>query len=219
MAILIFLTAVAAAAPAPSAGLEMNARGGTPTIAAAQGTYLGKSALQLVDRSGDAPLDPLAMLIEKGFSNGIIEAEVAGKPAPGAPAEARGYIGIAFRVQPQPGRYEAFYVRPTNGRAEDQLRRNHSTQYISMPDYPWQRLRSETPGVYESYADMVEGAWTRLRIEVTGATARLYINGAEQPSLIINNLKLGAKGSGGVALWIGPNTEGYFRNVRVTAGR
>jgi hypothetical protein len=46
-------------------------------------------------------------------------------------------------------------LRPTNGRADDQVRRNHSTQYISYPDFPWYRLREETPGMYESYSDSI----------------------------------------------------------------
>ena len=118
-------------------------------------------------------------------------------------------------IQADPSRYEAFYIRPTNGRADDQLRRNHATQYIGMPDFPWHKLRKEQPGVYESYADLVAGEWTRLRVEVDSGRARLFVNGAEQPALIVKDLKLGPNARGGVALWVGPGTEGYFANVRV----
>lgn len=38
---------------------------------------------------------------------------------------------------------EAIYLRPTNGRADDQLRRNHAVQYISHPEHLWERLRAE----------------------------------------------------------------------------
>jgi hypothetical protein len=107
------------------------------------------------------------------------------------------------------------YIRPTNGRAEDQLRRNRSAQYFSYPDFPWYRLRKETPGQYESYVDLVPGEWTRIRIEVAGEKARLYVNGAEQPTLMVNDLKLG-KGRGAVGLWVGQGTEGYFTNLRVS---
>ena len=64
------------------------------------------------------------------FGDGTIEAEIAGSPAPNAPEGARGFVGIAFRVQPDLRTYDAFYLRPTNGRADDQVRRNHTTQYI-----------------------------------------------------------------------------------------
>jgi hypothetical protein len=108
------------------------------------------------------------------FHNGTIELEVAGKPRVGAPADARGFVGVAFRASADLAKYEFVYIRPTNGRADDQLWRNHSTQYSSYPDYEWLRLRSESPGKYESYVDLVPGEWTRLRIDVNGTKMRLY---------------------------------------------
>lgn len=197
-----------------AAGLEERYSAANPTLEMSRVQYKGAAALRAVDRPDEA-IDPLIPLPVIDFADGMIEAEVAGLPADGAPEGSRGFIGIAFRVQSDPTRYEAFYIRPTNGRADDQLRRNHSTQYVGMPDYPWHRLRTEAPGVYESYADMVAGDWTRLKIVVEGAAARLYVGEASQPSLIVNDLKLGGSARGGVALWVGQGTDGYFRNVRV----
>jgi hypothetical protein len=82
-------------------------------------------------------------------------------------------------------------LRFTNGRAEDQLRRNHAAQYVSEPDFPWFRLREESPGVYESYVDIEPKAWTKLKVVVAATKAQLYVNGAAQPCLIVNDLKLG----------------------------
>src|SRR3989442_92224 len=76
----------------------------------------------------------LVCIEDLNFSNGVIEAEIAGALAPGAGGEARGFVGIAFRVQEDLKTYDAFYLRPTNGRADDQERRNHSAQYISLPE-------------------------------------------------------------------------------------
>ncbi len=161
------------------------------------------------------PIDPLAIVEGLRFSNGVIEAEIAGEPAPGAFGGARGFVGIAFRVQPDKKTYEAFYLRPTNGRADDQERRNHSAQYISHPAWPWYRLRQESPGRYESYVDLEPGKWTKVRIEVRGDKARLYVQGSEQPTLVVNDLKSGADGQGGVALWLGPGTVAHFRDLKV----
>jgi hypothetical protein len=149
------------------------------------------------------------------FSSGTIELEVAGMPAPGSGEGARGFVGVAFRVQPDLRTYDAFYLRPTNGRAEDQVRRNHSAQYISHPDWPWMRLRQETPEKYESYVDLVPGVWTRMRIEVRGDRARLFVHGQEQPTLLVNDVKTGAGAKGAIALWIGPGTVAHFRDLRV----
>jgi hypothetical protein len=141
---------------------------------------------------------------------------LAGEPSNAATAAegARGFVGIAFRVASDPSRYEAIYIRPTNGRADDQLRRNHSVQYISQPEYPWYRLRTETPGQYESYADMAAGQWIRCRIVVSGTHAELFLGSQDQPSLIVNDLKHG-DGSGAIALWIGPGTVAHFADLRV----
>ena len=54
-----------------------------------------------------------------------------------------------------------------------------------------------------------------MRIEVEGVRARLFVNGAAQPALVVNDLKRGVT-SGSVGLWIGPGTEAYFRNLHIT---
>ncbi len=159
--------------------------------------------------------DKLAVLPGTGFHNGTIEVDIAGRPAEGAQEAARGFVGIAFRVAEDTSKFECLYIRPTNGRADDQLRRNHATQYISFPDYPWHKTREETPGKYEAYADMVPGQWTKLKITVEGEKARLFVGGAEQPTLIVNDLKHGDS-EGAIALWIGPGTEGFFSNLKVS---
>lgn len=176
-------------------------------------TYRDRHAVRLIEQG--EPTSAIAILSGSEFRNGVIEAEVAGMPRKDAPQDMRGFVGIAFRVQPHGSQYECFFLRPTNGRADDQLRRNHSTQYISYPDFPWYRLREETPGVYESYTDLVPGAWTPIRIVVSGLRAELYVNGAEQPCLIVNDLKLGET-QGQIALWIGGGTEAYFSTVVVS---
>jgi len=136
-------------------------------------------------------------------------------PAPGAPEGARGFVGIAFRVQDDLRTYDAFYLRPTNGRADDQERRNHAVQYISHPDWPWFRLRKENPSKYEAYVDLVANSWTKVKIEVRGDRARLYVHGQEQPTLIVNDVKTGAQGKGAVALWLDRGTVAHFRNLSV----
>jgi hypothetical protein len=115
----------------------------------------------------------------------------------------------------QGDRYEYIYLRPTNGRADDQVRRNHSTQYAAQPDFDFDRLRKESPEKYESYVDLEPCVWTKYRIVIDGTRARLYVHGAAQPCLVVNDMKLGDS-EGAVALWVGPGTEGYFANLKIT---
>ena len=180
-------------------------------------TYRGVRAVKLLPAPETAGKDDdmLALLDGPEFGDGTIQIAVAGAPRPGAPPDSRGFIGISFRTGAHGEWTDVFYLRPTNGRAEDQLRRNHSVQYASDPEFPWYRLREESPGVYESYADMEAGAWTEMRIEVAGTKARLYVNGASQPSLIVNDLKHGER-PGKIALWAHVDTDAYFGEISVT---
>jgi hypothetical protein len=216
MRLLLFfsLLTISTIAAAPQTISIESGRGVTPVgVKVEPGEYRGRKALHVTESASGQ--EGIAVLDGVAFRNGTIEADVAGVPGKGASAQARGFVGIAFRVQPDSKRYEAFYVRPTNGRADDQLRRNHSTQYISEPEFPWHRLRKENPGLYESYVDLEVGAWTHVRIVVDGVKAQLFVHDAPQPALIVNDLKLGDV-SGGIALWSGAGTDAWFSSVRVT---
>lgn len=179
--------------------------------------HQGRSAIRLTERPAlaaapDLPL--LAILDGPELAEGSIELLIAGAPRPGASPGARGFVGVAFRLQERGERYQAFYLRPTNGRAEDQTRRNHATQYQAFPGYPWHRLRSEQPGVYESYVDLEPDRWTQIRIELSENRARLFVHGNPQPSLIVDDLKTPDR-NGRVALWIGPETVGHFTGLQI----
>jgi hypothetical protein len=209
----------AQAKPSPAArryALEATAGLKLQHVNAEPATLDGKKGVRVVAAAAETQeLDDLAIIEDSDFGNGTIEAEIAGQPAPGAGQGARGFVGIAFRVRDEKT-YDAFYLRPTNGRADDQERRNHATQYISHPDWTWNRLRTETPGKYESYVDVQPGVWTKIKIEVKGDHARLYANDQPQPVLIVNDVKSGASARGKVALWIGLGAVGHFRNLVVT---
>src|SRR4029079_8671965 len=127
-------------------------------------TYRGIRAVKLVPSAEAAGKDEdmLAILDGPEFKNGNILIDVAGAPRPGTPPDSRGFIGISFRTGAHGAWSDVFYLRPTNGRSGDQLRRNHAVQYAADPEFPWYRLRAESPGVYESYADMEAGAWTAM---------------------------------------------------------
>jgi hypothetical protein len=179
-------------------------------------TYKGKQAIRVADAmepKAEGNEDRLAVLLTTSFRDGTIEAEITGEPGPGAFEAARGFVGIAFRIASNVSKFECFYLRPTNPRSDDQVRRNHSVQYISFPEFPWHRLRKEFPEKYETYTDLAPGEWAKVRIEVNGDKARLFVNGVQQPTLIVNDLKLGRESAGSIGLWVGPGTVAHFANV------
>src|SRR5260370_1393726 len=139
-------------------------------------TYKGRKALRVIDTAPPDVADGIQLVIlnRTEFRDGTIEIELTGEPSPTAKSTApRGFVGVAFRVNVDAAedvaKYECFYLRPTNGRADDQVRRNHSTKYISHPDVPWFRLRKEFPYLVPSELPVIrEGSRTcqeRPRLE------------------------------------------------------
>jgi len=53
-----------------------------------------------------------------------------------------------------------------------------------------------------------------MKIAVSGTKASLYVNDAQQPCLIVNDLKLG-ESHGQIALWAHTSTEAYFSDLTV----
>lgn len=153
-------------------------------------------------------------IIPLDFRDGTIEVEVKGALDPAAPAFARGFVGIAFRIGD--GKFEKIYLRPTNGVANDMVRRNHSVQYAAYPDWRFDRLRREAPARYETAADIAPDRWIKMRIEVSGATAKLFLDGRNNPVLIVNDLKLGGSQRGAIGLWVETGTVAHFRKLMVT---
>lgn len=172
-----------------------------------------RSAWQDPAREALADRDYMAV-VPADFHDGVIEVDVKGELAPDAPAFARGFVGVAFRIAD--GKFEQFYLRPANGVVDDQVRRNHSVQYVAYPDFKFDRLRREFPERYETAADIAPGKWTHMRIEVSGSEARLYLDRRANPAMIVKDLKLGAGQRGGVGLWVETATVAHFRNLRIT---
>lgn len=208
--LVLFTAALAAEQSVPIAPANLTLYG----VLASAARHDERDAVRLIEDVARRDLG-IAVVNGQSFRDGTIEVDVAGRRGPHAVPTDRGFIGVAFRISADRETFEYLYLRPDNGRAEDQVRRNHSIQYASHPDFPWPRMRKEFPEKYESYVDLVPGRWTRMRIDVSGTEARLFVDGASQPNLIVTDLKHGVS-EGGVALWIGAGTEGFFSNLRIT---
>ncbi len=180
--------------------------------------WQGKEVIRVVKDSAVKDSDEPTFVKINGihFKHGIIEVKVLSRLLKDAPDFARGFIGVAFHVNDSNTKYESIYVRPVNARVDDQVRRNHSIQYYSYPDYKFDKLRKESPERYESYSDMEMNKWITMRIEVSHAQAKLFINNNPQPSLVVSDLKLGADVSGAIGLWVDIGTEGFFKDLKVS---
>ncbi len=181
------------------------------SVSMSSAKIMGKNTIRVIkDAAVKEPDEPtFAKLKGSNFENGTIEVKVLSRLLKDAPEFARGFIGIAFRINES----------NTKFRAEDQLRRNRTIQYFSFPEFKFDRLRRESPAAYESYVDIGLNEWIDLRIEVKGAQAKLFVNKSKQPSLIVNDLKHGADSAGTIGLWVDVGTEGYFADLKIRQER
>jgi hypothetical protein len=147
------------------------------------------------------------------FVNGVIELDILGhsKPVQGS------FVGVAFHVVD--GRtHDVVYFRPFNFRAADSAAHSHAVQYVSNPEWPWYKLRSERPGGYErAVVPEPDGdEWFHVRVVVERRKIGVFVNGAAEPCLVVE--KLGPRTHGSVGLWVGEGSDGYFANLRVRRG-
>ena len=153
--------------------------------------------------------DGFMILNGADFANGTIECDIKGSSK-----MQQSFVGIAFHGQ-DITHYDVIYFRPFNFNSDDAVRRSHSVQYISSPDYGWEKLRNEFPGKYENKITAPPGAddWFHAKIVVDGKTISVFVNGETQPSLQVE--KLNSNNNGGIALWVGDNSAGSFANLKI----
>lgn len=155
------------------------------------------------------PDDGIAWLEGVEFTNGVIEVDIKGKDVQG-----RSFVGVAFRGVDE-HTYDAVYFRPFNFHAEDPARKGHGVQYVSYPVSTWYKLRSEQPEQYENSVNNVAdpNAFFHAKIIVARPAVRVYVNGSEEPCLVVNELS--ERTGGWVGLWTGNNSDGTFANLKI----
>lgn len=146
------------------------------------------------------------------FSTGSIDVDLKGKDV-----FQQSFLGIAFHGA-DTANYDAIYFRPFNFQSDDTLRRKHMVQYISQPDYPWERLRKEHPLMYEDTVtpSLVPSDWFHARIVVNEHEIIVYVNHPTVPTLKVK--KLNTRNDGLIGLWnFGLN--GDFANLEITSDK
>jgi hypothetical protein len=206
--------ASAAAAQSPER-LDVTAIGKDPRwkIAgrtASVGDVKGKRAITLSEGQGMG----VVWLDSYDFADGVIDVDILGRSQPVQGS----FVGIAFHVVDS-STHEAVYFRPFNFRAPDSTRRVHAVQYVSHPEWTWQRLRSERPGQYEKGIESAPDGdeWFHVRVIVARPKVSVFVNERAKPSLVVDELSNRSHGS--IGLWVGEGSGGSFANLRVTRMR
>ena len=153
--------------------------------------YLGRRSIRL--DGGGATLKDLAL------RDGVIDVDVA------TPAS-RGFFGIQFRISADGNNGEWVYLRQHKSGLPDAL------QYtpVLATGLNWQIYNG--PG-FTGSMEIPRGAWFHLRLELTGAQARLYADDMRTPVLVMPDLKSGIE-KGQIALAV-LQGETYFSNFTV----
>lgn len=152
--------------------------------------YLGRKALFL---DGGA-----AVVKDLELADGIIDVDVA------TPAD-RGFFGIQFRLTDD-GNGEWVYLRQHKSGQADAM------QYtpILNAGLNWQLYSG--PG-FIGPVDIPRNTWFRMRLEIAGAQAKLFVKDMDKPVLVMEDLKSGVR-KGQVALGVLAGAT-YFSNLEV----
>lgn len=175
-------------------------------------------ALDAARRAGVAGVDyvdqPTFLLLPEVLQDGVIEVDVLGRLLPDAPDYARGFVGLAYRVQEQSAQFGAAYLRPTNGRGLAPSPRDaRALQVFAYPDWPFDRLREDFPQQFETGADVAPDRWHHLRLDLIGTSVAVAVDGVEILRLAD---ALAPSAPGRVGLWVDIGTEGWFANLRIS---
>jgi len=139
--------------------------------------YLGRDCLALEDEK--------ATLKDFEITDGVIDVDMAG-------TETRGFYNISFRTQAN-GDGELVYLRAHKTGLDDA--QQYSPMFKGVG--PWQIYNG--PG-FTRAVDIPRGVWFHVRLEITGAQAKLYVSNMAVPSLVVNDLKSGMR-KGGVGFY------------------
>ncbi len=166
----------------------------------------GRKAVRLDERAGQG----IAWRNGALFAEGTIEFDVRGQGA-----EQRSFVGIVFHAADARG-FEAVYFRPFNFRSADPAKAGRAVQYVSHPEFTWQRLRAEKPGRYEKAVSPVPdpNGWFHVCIVCASMKVGVYVDGSPEPCLEVE--ELGDRGPGMVGLFVGNGSGGDFAGLVIT---
>jgi hypothetical protein len=144
------------------------------------------------------------------FSYGTIELDIRGRNE-----FLKSFPGIAFHASDTSRNYEVVYFRPFNFQSPDPVRRTWSVQYMSLPEYSYDRLRKENTGQFESeiLPNPRPEDWIHARIVIKKDSINVYVNGMDKPSLAVRTLQ--KRNNGMFCLWADATTAD-FANLVIT---
>lgn len=148
------------------------------------------------------------------MKNGIIECDMKSQLLPDCWEAARGFIGIAFRIDDQDREFEGFYIRPTNGKGcTNEFRRAHGCQYFAYPGYIWSYYREHGINDFEAPVETIAlDEWAHVKVELIDDHARFWVN--NELVLEVNKLQHTPQ-AGRIGFNTHIDSQCYFKNLKV----
>ena len=186
-------------------------------IPAGKGWNGATDVAKLVEKDGEPAVEVTghAVMWLDGymFSNGVIEFDAKGKSGP----PQSNFMGISFRVV-DGNTYNTVwhFLAPfnTSGRRTPSVNRTPFNT-PPEPDWPWHRLRNEQTGLYEkpiAAAPDGDAQWFHARVVVEKPQVSVFVNGADKPSLVVDELT--ERKGGSVGLFF--DGYGIIANLKIT---
>ena len=191
--LLACLTPAAAAGQAASVPLSPDAWVATDSIRSV--SYLGRPALY-INRG-------VALVRSASMDNGTLDLDVAA-------SDTTNFLGVAFRAA-APKFSNVLFLRPGASGTEEAVQYGPAFNSLGVA---WQVYHGDGAN---AVADIARNRWLHVRVELDGPLARVFVDTATVPTLVVPRVV--ASGGSGLGVWTGAFGRGaYFSNIRYTAG-
>jgi hypothetical protein len=156
--------------------------------------YLGRPSLY-INRG-------VAIVRGGSMENGILDLDVAA-------SDTTNFLGVVFRAT-TPRFSNVLFLRPGASGTEEAVQYGPAFNSLGVA---WQVYHGDGAN---AVADVPRNRWVHVRVELDGPVARLFVDTATAPTLVVPRLV--ASGGAGLGVWAGAFGRGaYFSNIRYTA--
>lgn len=182
------------AAPAQTAPISLASDAWDATDSVTSLKYLGRDALR-INRG-------VALLRGASMDNGTLELDVAA-------SDTTNFLGVVFRAA-SPTFSNVVFLRPGASGTEEAVQYGPAFNSVGVA---WQVYHGDGAN---AVADLPRNRWIHLKVELNGPLARVFVDTATTPTLVVPRVV--TSGGTGIGVWAGAFGHGaYFSNIHFTA--
>ncbi len=193
-AAIVLAALIPAAADAQTTNVSLSPEAWIATDSIRFESYLGRPSLY-INRG-------VALVRGASMENGVLDLDVAA-------SDRTTFLGVAFRAA-TPRFSNVLFLRPRSSGTEEAVQYGPAFNNLGVA---WQVYHGDGAN---AVAVVERNRWMHLRVELDGPLARLYLDTATVPTLVVPRVV--TSGGTGLGVWTGAFGRGaYFSNIRYTA--